>query len=318
VRGDRRPLTVLLALALALLVALPAGAADKAAKRGPVEKTGFLQGRLGTRAYRLYVPAVDAGPMPLVVALHGCWQTPEDFARGTRLNEAAERRHLLVLYPLQTQRENPTRCWNWFEPAQLDAGETGQLVEVVRHVMATQPVSADRVAVLGLSAGGYMAVNLVCVAPDLFTAGVGVAAGGAYRCGTGPLGAVECMRGQGLGGDAAAAACRTRMGARARPVRASLWQGDADSVVNPTNLDALVEMFRRLDALPAMPAQRLDGGVHAVWTDARGRAMLEHWLVPGMGHAWSGGDPRGTNTYPAGPDATERVLDFLLGPPGGS
>jgi hypothetical protein len=32
-----------------------------------------------------------------------------------------------------------------------------------------------------------------------------------------------------------------------------------------------------------------------------------------MGHAWSGGDVRGTHTYPPGPPATERMLEFLLG-----
>jgi poly(3-hydroxybutyrate) depolymerase len=57
-----------------------------------------------------------------------------------------------------------------------------------------------------------------------------------------------------------------------------------------------------------------EGAVHALHRDARGRAVLETWLVPAMGHAWSGGDPRGTHTYPPGPPATERMLDFLLGP----
>jgi hypothetical protein len=40
--------------------------------------------------------------------------------------------------------------------------------------------------------------------------------------------------------------------------------------------------------------------------------VLETWLVPNLGHAWSGGDPRGTNTVPWGPNITELMLDFLL------
>jgi len=39
------------------------------------------------------------GHYPLIVALHGCWQTPEDFALGTRLNDAADARGLVVVYP---------------------------------------------------------------------------------------------------------------------------------------------------------------------------------------------------------------------------
>ena len=51
-------------------------------------------------AYRLYVPpssALEAGPRPLVLMLHGCTQGPEDFAAGTRMNDQARRAGVLVL-----------------------------------------------------------------------------------------------------------------------------------------------------------------------------------------------------------------------------
>ena len=62
------------------------------------------------------------------------------------------------------------------------------------------------------------------------------------------------------------------------------------------------------------PTERRDGAPHAVWTDGRGREVLETWLVAGMSHAWSGGSARATHTFAEGPDATERMLDFLLRP----
>lgn len=240
-------------IALALAVLLLLGAA-------PAPGGVFERGGHDDQPYRLYVPgAARAGPAtsrPLVVALHGCWQTPEDFARGTRLNEAAERRGLLVLYPAQTRRRNPSRCWNWFEPPEAPGGETGRLAALIAHVAQARGAAADRVVVVGLSAGGIMAVNLACTAPHL-VAGVGVAAGAPYRCATNLGGTAACLRGAGADGASAAAACRAAMGPRARPV-------------------------------------------------------LETWLIPGMGHAWSGGDARGTHTSLSGPDATERMLDFLL------
>src|SRR5687768_12557487 len=57
-----------------------------------------LAGPDGGRRYRLFVPASYDGerPVPLLVMLHGCTQDPDDFARGTRMNEVAEERGLLV------------------------------------------------------------------------------------------------------------------------------------------------------------------------------------------------------------------------------
>ena len=45
----------------------------------------------GARRYRLYVPSTaDEGLQGLIVMLHGCTQSPEDFAAGTGMNALAE------------------------------------------------------------------------------------------------------------------------------------------------------------------------------------------------------------------------------------
>jgi poly(hydroxyalkanoate) depolymerase family esterase len=274
----------------------------------------FKHGAAGTRAYRLYVPErAAAGPLPLVIALHGCFQTPEDFALGTRLNDAAERRGLLVLYPAQRPRDNASRCWNWFAPEHQGraSGEVAEILAAVREVARVHQVAPGRTIALGLSAGGFMAVNLLCAAPDVVS-GVGVAAGGPYRCGLGVDGALRCMRGLGLDGAASAAACLAAGGKRSLPVRASLWHGALDTVVAPANFTALETMFARLAGMASGTTERREGALHALYRDAQGRPVIETWLVPGLGHAWSGGDARGTHTVPWGPSATDRMLDFLL------
>ncbi|MBI4636807.1 MAG: PHB depolymerase family esterase [Candidatus Rokubacteria bacterium] len=317
-RADRRLAGCAVAAALVLAVLGP-GAGEE--RRSPTGEGVFKRGVLGGRGYRLFVPADAREPgAPLVLALHGCWQTPEDFATGTRLNDAAARRRLLVLYPAQGRRGNPSRCWNWFEPEHQKrcAGETGQILALVEEVRKQYGLERGKVVVLGFSAGGFMAVNLACAAPDVI-AGVGIAAGGPYRCGLGAEGALSCMRGPAGGGGPSAEACLGAMEGRPHAIRASLWHGERDVVVSATNLDALAAMFAPLAGARAIGAERRDGALHTTYRDGQGRAVIETWLVPGMGHAWSGGDPRGTHTYPLGPSATERMLDFLLtGPPGGS
>lgn len=324
-RRARRPRGLSLVAVVALLVVALGGGRGVAQETRVAVDGAFKRAVVEGRPYRLYVPRAvvdapeEAPPLPLVVALHGCWQTPEDFATGTRLNEAAERRGLYVVYPAQGRRDHPSRCWNWYEPEhQLRdrrGGETAQILAIVERVRQEYRVAPDKIVVIGLSAGGFMAVNLACAAPDV-VAGIGVVAGGAFRCGVGMDAALDCMRG--LKGDAetSASLCLASMGARrARPLRASLWHGEDDVVVSPRNLDTLAAMLARVDGATAAPPEKTDVVTHTVYRDAGGQPVVESWLVHDMGHAWSGGDVRGTSTFPAGPDATTRILDFLL--PGG-
>src|SRR3989449_4602168 len=290
-----------IALALVVIATAPARAAGT-----------FTSGRHEGRGYALFTPTTPAAA-PLVVALHGCWQTPEDFALGTRLNDAAERRGLVVLYPAQSRRDNAYRCWNWFAAAASPtAGEVGEILALARRVQAERGLRDPHVVAVGFSAGGFMAVNLACAAPQIVTR-IGVMAGGAYRCGVGSTGAMQCMRGLGAEPGASASACLRAAGSTTLPLRASLWQGTADAVVSPVNLSALETMLARAIGAVSAGTEPADRVRHAVPRDARGRPLLETWLVPGMGHAWSGGDARRTHTYPPGPPATERMLDFLLG-----
>jgi poly(hydroxyalkanoate) depolymerase family esterase len=311
-----RPSTLAVAVALcaavlALVPRLLLGVAAAGDER-------FVAGMYQRRSYRLFVPANPAASTPLVVALHGCAQTPDDFVLGTRLNHAAARRGLTVLYPAQGRLDNPSRCWNWFafENQIPTGGEIASILGVVQDVQRTHGVDAARLVVLGLSAGGYMAVNLACAVPDLVI-GVGVMAGGPYRCAENAARAGGCMRGDRLDGVAAASRCMAVTG-RPVTVRASLWHGDGDSVVSPANLGALTTMFVTLHERAGgatkldQAIERVDGAVRTVYRGAGERPVVESWLVSGMGHAWSGGDPRGTHTFPAGPDATEHMLAFLV------
>jgi poly(hydroxyalkanoate) depolymerase family esterase len=257
----------------------------------------------GQRQFKLYLPA-SLSPdtrAPLVVMLHGCKQNPDDFAAGTRMNELAEEQGFRVLYPAQAQRSNASRCWNWFQSAdqRRGRGEPELLATMVRQVMHGHAVNPGEVYVAGLSAGGAMAAILATEYPDLFAA-AGVHSGL-------PPGAAHDMP------SAFAAMKQGPQRAAARAAAAVpmiVFHGDRDDTVHPRNGEQLVPPPAGADT----ERGRATGGrayVRTVHRDDEGKSVAEHWVVQGMGHAWSGGSPAGSYTEPRGPDASREMLRFF-------
>lgn len=275
-----------------------------------------LQHPAGARDYKLYRPAIPAdtarGPQPLVVMLHGCTQSADDFAAGTRMNRLADEHGFLVLYPEQSAGANTSRCWNWFRPQDQvrDGGEPALIAAMVRAVMDEQPVDAQRVFVAGLSAGAAMAVVLGETWPDLFAA-VGAHSGLPFAAAHDIPSAMAAMKGRGLAGRAQAP------GSAARAVPTIVFHGDRDHTVQHSNGAHIAAQARR--AAPSLDASRETGTASGgrrytreLHADAGGRVIVEQWTVHGAGHAWSGGDAAGTYTDNAGPDASAEMLRFFL------
>lgn len=273
-----------------------------------LERRSF-EGAAGSRDYRLFVP--PGKPKGLLLMLHGCLQTPEDFAVGTGMNALATAHDLVVVWPEQRDSHNPRSCWNWFEPEhqQRESGEPAILAELVTTLVAEFRVPRRRVYVAGLSAGGSMAAILGETYPELFAA-VGVHSG--LACGTAHDGrsAIAAMRG-------APAAARPLMPTDRAP-RVIVFQGTGDSVVHPMNADRVAARACALAGVRPNREGRSAAGEHEIGRSVARRAdgtpAVELWMIEGVGHAWSGGRKGGSFTDPTGPDASAEMLRFFLEP----
>jgi poly(hydroxyalkanoate) depolymerase family esterase len=130
----------------------------------------------GRLRMRLHLPPVVPG-RPLVVLLHGCGQDAAAFAAATGWIEMADRLGFPLILPEQVDANNRARCFQWFRPGDTtrDRGEAGSIAAITRAAIRRFDSDPGRVFILGLSAGGAMAVAMLAAYPDLFTAGAAVA-----------------------------------------------------------------------------------------------------------------------------------------------
>jgi len=293
---------------------------------------GFYTDAYGTRAYKLYIPSGYVGQaLALLVMLHGCYQNADDFAAGTRMNTLAETGAFLVVYPAQPSSANISRCWNWFrrEDQQRGAGEPALLAGLTRQIMATYHVDASRVFVAGMSAGAAMSVILGATYPDLYAA-VGVHSGLAYAAAHDLATAYAAMQHGGLAPARPESRTSGAMGAPARVVPTIVFHGDRDLTVHVVNADHVltpwVQATDERDTTPK-PDQRVTvervqvprgyAYTRSIYHDPQGRALMEKWIVHQMGHAWSGGSPRGSYSDPKGPNASAEMVRFFSEHPHG-
>jgi len=240
--------------------------------------------------YGLYIPQTETHTArPLVVMLHGCTQSGDAFARGTRMNVLADRYGFAVLYPEQAAKRHPQVCWHWYDASAAAGGAEAHAI-----VALVDNLDAGRVYVAGLSAGAGMAAMLAFDYPERFAAvathsgvvfgaarsvpsaldvmrrgatqepaelaRVALAAHGATKAAEGS-GALAAMVAQGVSHAVAGQNILAALTGRGRFAEAAhsapghpgipalLLHGARDEVVNPINLEQLEAQFLVLNGL---------------------------------------------------------------------
>lgn len=268
----------------------------------------------GSRMYRTYVPAsARDGATGVIIMLHGCTQTPEDFAAGTGMNALAEQHGFVVVYPAQSRGDNAQSCWNWFSPGdqRRGRGEPAILAGLAGHIASKHDIARDRSFVAGLSAGGAMAAILGETYPDVFAA-VGIHSGL-------PMGAAKDVSSAfaAMGGTIPEGPGHINDGPAVRTI---VFHGTADTIVHPKNGECIAKRAIERDAvkLHGTTERGEDNGrsyERGIAYDDTGAAHVEYWTVEGQGHAWSGGSSNGSYSDLKGPDASAEMVRFFFDTP---
>lgn len=287
---------------------------------------GFRPWVFPRRGYRLYIPAgwSKRTAAPLIALIHGCRQTPEEFARGTRIEAAANRAGVLVLMPDQKDHANPWRCWNWFDTRTAHGnGEAAIVAAMIDKVAREFAADRARIVVAGMSSGAALAAILGLRFPKLVR-GAFVHSGIACGAAKSALTALTVMR-RGPETDIAIIARAARRDAGdERRVPITIVQGTDDDTVARLNGEALARQYLAFNgvdvpdgASTTLPEpdrnDREMVGARSVRTrewrrDAQPLVRLVE--VNDLAHAWSGGDDALPYNDRAPPDATAVLVDW--------
>jgi poly(hydroxyalkanoate) depolymerase family esterase len=251
------------------------------------EVTGFGSNPGNLRMFK-YVPAALPANAPLVVALHGCSQTASSYDAETGWQMLADRWQFALLLPQQQSANNSSGCFNWFEAGDTvrGQGEALSIKQMVDRMLADHGIATTRVYITGLSAGGAMTAVMLATYPDVFAGGA-ILSGLPYHCATSQSAAFSCMN---PGSDLTPAQWGDKVRSAGTwsgpwPI-VSIWHGDADYVVRPSNLVESMEQWTNVHGIDQVPdvSDTIAGYPHKVYKDASNNTRVETYTITGMGH----------------------------------
>jgi acetylxylan esterase len=197
----------------------------------------------------VYKPAVLAKPTPLIVAIHYCQGSAQDYFTGTQYANLADTLGFIVVYPNSPRAGS---CFDVNTNATLThngGGDSQGIASMITYSIATYGVDASQVFVTGTSSGAMMTNVMAGSYPNLFQA-ASAYSGVAFGCFGGPNAwNSECADGDLIQtaqqwGDEVRAAYPGYTGARPKMM---LWHGTA--YVSYPRITHLLMISKRHDSL---------------------------------------------------------------------
>lgn len=250
--------------------------------------------------YRLFRPRkLDAqNPTAMVVLLHGCGSSGDQFASITHFDDQAGAAGIVAVYPDGLANFGPgfNHCWNEFLDATM-ADDFTFLSQLIDQLTKDLPIDKNRIFVAGLQSGGHMAYTLACAIPERIAAIASISGGM-------PL-------------DERKASMRCYDNKRAKPVSVMEMHGTADSFVRyegggglnaPPTLD-IVKYWATVDGCTGDPSVNQSGITKTtLWKHCSGTSVVRLDTVTGGHNTWFGStlDP-----ILGEPKASAAVWDFF-------
>jgi acetylxylan esterase len=132
--------------------------------------TGFTAGPTSAGMY-VYIPTTKLASAPIVVAIHWCSGSANDYFTATGYATYADTYGYIVIYPDSPSTDN---CWDVASLASLThngGGDSLTIINMVKYAIANYGGDGNRVYATGLSSGAMMTNVLAGAYPDIIKAG---------------------------------------------------------------------------------------------------------------------------------------------------
>ncbi|RXW23314.1 hypothetical protein EST38_g2550 [Candolleomyces aberdarensis] len=226
----------------------------------------------------------------LLLALHPCGGTAQQYFSGSGFRQLSDQRGFIVIYGSAANDQN---CWDVTGANSLThdgGGDSRGLASAVRYALSNWGINPDKVFVTGTSSGAMMTNVMAGVYPELFRGGAvfaGVAMGCLSRGNAPVFPADPCAAGQ-------VSRTAQQWGDRIRQAypgytgpypKMQLWHGTSDPVLNFTNLNEEVKQWTNIHGYSQTAATTSNGVPRQNWSKSvYGSGLVEGYTGQGSGH----------------------------------